>query len=395
MKLKQDLRVAFPISSVWFGALVGPSMVSGVYAAVYFAPYGAWGVALSYFSMIGICLVVALAANIVRKNKTYDYASFASVIYGKLNKFLLPLLDLFMILAMVVGGSAVISMSGTLLSGLTGLPAIVGALIMAAAGILLDLWGAKIVRFSSTVMTPILIGGFLLLTGLGIFSRTEQLGAVLSNWSTAGISLGSGVWGAILLGFSNLGMVTSLCSVEQKVQTASQGVWVAVCSLLLNGTAFALTTLLLLPYCPEVLSAGVPTTYIIDNFIGANHPWIGALYSIVMFFALLSSSAPQLHAVSARVLKFFPEAPSAKVKKTRRLAIGVVYMALCVGISFLGLFTIVSKGYSLLAKLGMPLIVLPIVIYCIRAIVRKKKGAAEPAQAEAALDEKELAHADE
>ena len=70
-------------------------------------------------------------------------------------------------------------------------------------------------------------------------------------------------------------------------------------------------------------------------------------------------------------------------------------MALCVCISFLGLFTIVSKGYSLLAKLGMPLIVLPIVIYYIRAIVRKKKGTAEPAQAEAVLDEKELAHADE
>lgn len=37
-----SFKTAFPIASAWFGALVGPSMVSGVYALVYFAPYGAW-----------------------------------------------------------------------------------------------------------------------------------------------------------------------------------------------------------------------------------------------------------------------------------------------------------------------------------------------------------------
>ena len=372
MKLKENLRTAFPISAVWFGALVGPSMVSGTYAAVYFAPYGTWGIVLSYLSMVGICLIVALAANIVRVNKTYEYAHFAKVIYGRLSPVLLPVLDLFMILAMIVGGSAVISMSGVFFQDLFGVPAIVGAAIMAVMGILLDLWGAELVRLSSSVMTPILLIGFLLLTGTVIASRLDALQVILSDWSTAQIDLGAGVTGAILLGFSNLGMVTSLCSVEQKVTRRSECVWIAVCSLLLNGTAFALVTVFLLPYCPEVLSQGVPTTYIIENFIAADGAWITKAYGLVMFFALLSSSAPQLHAVSSRVLKFFPQTESPQRQKRRNLLIGIAYMGCCIAISTLGLFTIVSKGYSMLAKLGMPLIALPIVIYALRRIAGRR-----------------------
>lgn len=378
MHIKDNLRTAFPVSAVWFGALVGPSMVSGVYSAVYFAPYGAWGVVLPYIAMLGICIIVCLAANIVRTRQTYEYSHFAKVIYGKLTPVLLPVLDMFMILAMIVGGSAVLSMAGSFLGDLTGFPIIVGSLIMAVMGIMLDSYGARLVRLSSAIMTPILIIGFILLTSTGIFSRIDVLASVLSDWSLDKVELGTGIKGAILLGFSNLGMATSLCSVEQKVTRSSECAWIAICSLILNGTAFTLETLFLLPYCPEAISASVPATYIIDNFIAADYPWIRIAYHLVMFFALLSSSAPQLHAVSSRVLKFFPENNSPDKEKHRTLLIGIAYMTCCVCISSFGLFTIVSKGYSMLAKLGMPLIALPILIYAVRYFGRREpENAAE------------------
>lgn len=372
-KIKSAFQNAFPVSSVWFGALVGPSMVSGTYSVVYFAPYGAWGILLSYISMIGICLIVGLAANIVRTNHTYEYAHFAKIIYGRLSKFLLPVLDLFMILAMVVGGSAVISMGGIFFHDLFGMPAIWGSILMAAMGILLDMWGARLVRMSSTAMTVVLIVGFLALAFAGISMRSGELIRSLSDWSTENINLGAGIWGAILLGFSNLGMATSLCSVEQNIHTKQDCIGVALCSLVLNGTAFALVTLFLLPYCPEVLDVDIATTYIIDNYISASHPWIGSVYQLVMFLALLSSSAPQLHAVSSRVLKFFPQALAEGKERTYNLGIGITYMASCVAISSLGLYTIVSRGYSMLAKLGMPLLALPIVLYSLRILIRKKE----------------------
>lgn len=371
MRMKKDLKIAFPVSAVWFGALIGPSMVSGTYVAVYFAPYGAWGVGLSYLCMLGICLIVALAANIVRINQTYEYAHFAKVIYGRFSKILSPVLDLFMILAMIVGGSAVLSMSGSLLAEILPIPVIVGSIIMAVIGILLDLKGAHLVRLSSSIMTPVLIVGFLLLAGSGIIGRIDRLGEILSDWSINRSDMWSGISGAVMLGFSNLGMVTSLCSVEQKVTKKSECIWIAVCSFLLNGTAFFLGTLFVLPYCPEVLTADVPATYIIDHFIAVRYPWIRGVYLFVMFFALLSSSAPQLHAVSARLLALFPADDNQKKCEVRTLIIGIGYMVACIVISTFGLFAIVSKGYAILAKLGIPIIALPIVIYSIRKIIYK------------------------
>ena len=81
----------------------------------------------------------------------------------------------------------------------------------------------------------------------------------------------------------------------------------------------------------------------------------------------------QLHAVSSRVLKFFPQALAEGKERTYNLGIGITYMASCVAISSLGLYTIVSRGYSMLAKLGMPLLALPIVLYSLRILIRKKE----------------------
>lgn len=372
--MKKEIKTAFPVSSVWFGALVGPSMVSGAFSAVYFAPYGAWGIMLPVISMGVVCIIVVLAAEIVRKNKTYDYASFAEVIYGKFSPVLIPLLDFFMILAMVVGGSAVITMSGSFFGELFHIKAIYGSLIMAVAGIALDIWGARLVRASSAIMTPLLIIGFIALAGTGIFMKAGELGTIMENWSTAAIDLPAGVKGAVLLGFSNLGMATSLCSVEQEVTRRSESIAIGVCSLIMNSFAFIIETLFLLPFRPGCLSAPVPALYIIDNFISEKYPWIKNLYLLIMFLALLSSSAPQLHAVSSRVKKFFKPAENESKEKKRSLIIGICYMTGCVMISFLGLYTIISKGYSMLAELGIPLIALPVVIYSIRSVLRIRKN---------------------
>ncbi len=46
---KSNFVVGFPIGAVFFGSLVGPSMVSGIYSKVYLAPYGAWAFVFALF----------------------------------------------------------------------------------------------------------------------------------------------------------------------------------------------------------------------------------------------------------------------------------------------------------------------------------------------------------
>ena len=130
---------------------------------------------------------------------------------------------------------------------------------------------------------------------------------------------------------------------------------------MLNSAAFIACTVLILPYCPEALAESVPNLYIINTFLVEKVPWLPVVYSVVMFFGLASSGAPQLHAVASRVLPLYPD--SWRVTDlTKNIITSFVYMAVCIAISFLGLRTIISSGYGLLGSLAVPLIVIPLCV---------------------------------
>ncbi|SBV91087.1 membrane hypothetical protein [uncultured Eubacteriales bacterium] len=363
MVKKSDFRVAFPVASVWFGALVGPSMISGAFSATYFAPYGATGLLLAILSMGLASFIIAMGAEVVRREKTYSYSDLAHCIYGPWRKVLAPVLEVFMVFAMVVGGSAVASMGGTFFAGLTGMPELVGAVLMSLISIVLVLWGAGLVRASSGVMSVVMIVGMVLLSALAMAHRSDDLAAALTSFRLPkGVSLMAGISGAIALAFSNSCNALTLCAVEQNVSARSHSVAIGLCSLVLNSGAFILTTLLLLPYGSEVMADPMPTLTIVNTFLVEKAPWLPSVYMLTMFLALLSSGAPQLHAVAARVVKLYPDKGLFRSTTMRNLTTGVLYFALCIAISILGLRTIISKGYGILGSLALPLIVIPICV---------------------------------
>ena len=374
MKQKHSLKIALPVSFVWFGALVGPSMISGAFAAAYFAPYGAAGLLLPMLSMGIAAIIIAMGADITRRERVYSYSMLANRIYGRYSRVLTPLLEVYMVIAMIVGGSAVVSMGGTFLQGLTGLPELVGAVVMAVISIALVLWGERLVRASSSVMSVVMIVGMLLLSAIAMANRPQQLAEALQSFRVPeGVSLRAGISGAVALGFSNACNALTLCAVEQEVREKKHAVAIGVCSFVLNSLAFILSTLLLLPYCPDVLLDAVPTLSVIENFLAQRAPWLPTVYMVTMFLALLSSGAPQLHAVAYRVKGLYPKRGVFADARVCNLTTGILYFALCIAISSFGLRAIISKGYSMLGYLAIPLIVLPIcVIVPLRRCLRER-----------------------
>lgn len=361
-KKQSSFFVAFPVSSVYFGALVGPSMVSGAFAAVYFAPYGAWGLILPLVTMGLAAFIVTCGMIGIRHWKVYDYSSYAKKLYGPLSPILSPLLEVFLILAMIVGGSSVIAMGGTFFNSLLGIPVFMGAVLMAVISSLLVLWGAELVRKSSTLMTVVLVVGFFLLVLFAAQTKSERLFSIITNWEVPeGVRFLSGVGPALSLGLSHASNALTLSSVSQNIRTGKDACMVGFISFLLNSAAFIACTILILPYCPEALSESVPNLYIINTFLVKRVPWLPAVYSIVMFFGLASSGAPQLHAVASRVLPLYPDSLN-MTALTKNIITSFLYMALCIAISFLGLRTIISSGYGLLGSLAVPLIVIPLCI---------------------------------
>ncbi|MGM9661697.1 MAG: hypothetical protein ACI3WR_01220 [Oscillospiraceae bacterium] len=369
-------KASFSVAAVWFGTLVGPSLVTGAYTRVYFAPYGALGLVLPFVAFLPICILAAMGAEVVRRNQAYDYASFGKALYGKYHRFLMPLLDYYIVLAMIIGGSAVANVEGLLLSAVLGISPIVGASIFGLITVIVAVFGARVLRKFSSVMTVLLFIAFFALAVLFILRSPTGLQEVIAGGIPEGASVRKGLLGAVLMGFSNMGCVCgTLCAVEQNIKTAKQASFVGVFSFILNSAIFLLSCVMILPYCPEALSSPTPTVYIIDHFMGSSFPWLYTAYNGVMFFALLSSDAPQLFAVSSRIIGLLDRHHKwERVGEKKKIAvIGLIYEGLCVAISSFGLTAIISKGYSFNGWMGLFLVAVPL-LGRIAGYCREKRG---------------------
>lgn len=368
---KSALKVSFPVAATWFGALFGPSLMSGAYAAAYFLPYGSWAIVLPFIAFTVICAFAGLAANIVRTHRCYDYSSFAKVIYGKAYRILMPLLDYDILMAMCLGGASCIATVSTLLSRF-GIPPLVSAVAFSALSLLIAVYGETAVRKFSSVMTFAMMIAFVLFAVTFIYANHENLGNAMSNWRLTGdISLPQGIKGALLLGLSNFGMVGgSLCAVEQDVTTKKECRQIAYLSYIMNSMLMAIGSLMLMVYYPEILGDATPTVTVMERYIEPQFPFISVAYFALMFMALITSAVPQVHAVTSRIGRManrnFDENPAQKRKV--RFYIGAVYFAVCIALSLLGLMTIVSKGYSFSAYMHICLLAIPIVVWYIRKL---------------------------
>lgn len=367
------VKVAFPVASVWFGAVVGPSMVSGAFAIVYFAPYGAWGIIFPMLAMAIAAVVIGMGANIARRFQAYEYNEYSRKLYGHFSKVLSPILEIYMLIAMCVGGSAVIAMSSVFLKDLFGLPELAGAITMAIVCIVLVLWGDVLVRYASSVMSVVMIAGLIILAVLIISQRSETMAEIIGEWYVPeDANVKSGTAGAFALGLSNCCNALTLSSVEQKVKKSGECAAIGILSFIMSSMAFILSTLMVLPYCPEALTDTIPVLNIIKQYLITDVPWLHLVYVITMILALISSGVPQLHAVASRLDKIYPQKWKSKIRKNALS--GVFYFAVCIVVSFLGLQTIINYGYSFLGYAAIPLLAVPIcIIWPIRWKKEKKK----------------------
>lgn len=371
-------KVGFPIGAVFFGSLVGPSMVSGIYSKVYLVPYGMWGFVFSLFFPLICGTIIGFSAELVRRNKVYDYNSFCRVLYGRLSFICTPIMEVYMLMAQVLTLASVVTMGGSMLHSLFGIPNLLGTLILAAICLLLVLWGAELVRKAASIMCIVLVIGFSFLAIFAVQIRWDTFSLMISSWYIPEeANLTMGLWNAVLFGFSGAcnGMV--LCSLMQKVEAKRHSFFTGLWSFLLSSFVLFMEVLVILPYIPDVLLSEIPTLWIIDHWLVAKLSWLPMLYHIIMFFALITSGVPANQAIITRAQKILPQRGILKHDMVSKAVVGVCFLIIVLLVSRLGLTTIVSKGYSSLGAIGIPLIAIPTcIIMPVKWYMEKKKAAA-------------------
>lgn len=379
----ERFKVWFGLGALMFGTYCGANMASGVYASQYIVPLGGgWALAwllifcviMSFFCIVGL--------NVARTYKADNYNSFYLALWGQHKPDANPVaktavtvfFDVYTTLFGMVTVSATIALFAQLMNSLFGIPnavASVGGVLLFA---LLTVNGAGFLRKFNGVMTVTLIislvailiavagiRGDVLMERIGNFDIGPDWGLnTVSGHASMFVSycLTASTWGATL---SNYGDRLS----DQK-DVMGSGVMIGVMVTML----FVMTGIIVLPFMPELASDSAPILTICQQYLPKV---LTAVYWVVVVFSVVSTAPSFTFNFSNRwVVLWKSEKVSQKVKF---FTLSGSYLLVCWIISNIGLIAIVQKGYTLLGKVALPTIVLPLLVSIYRVHKMEKSAA--------------------
>ncbi len=99
-------------------------------------------------------------------------------VYGGKRIFTI-LFDIYVFLPNVVGTSIILNMSGTFLTELTGVSTIVGMILIAIITVILVKYRDKLIRYANSIMTIVLLVGFVVISLLVVYLFGPQVSPAL------------------------------------------------------------------------------------------------------------------------------------------------------------------------------------------------------------------------
>lgn len=368
------IKAGFPVGAVFFGALVGPVMVTGSYTINYFLCAGvkSWIYFILYMAAIGWFFSMGFlhtraTAEANPDTDVYSYTVLSKSLYGPKLKFMVPLYNLWVFFAMILTGASTVAIGGELVASFLNVSYIGGAIMLAVLIMCISIFGAEMVRKSSTVMTFGMIGMMVLLVIITIAKKGSDVSAVLSSgWypPSGGRTLGSGAWRIFVLTCSSSSWALGLGAVAQKMQTKKSCIAGGVSAGVLGAFAFFLMFIVVVPWVGRIYTDsginGTPVLSIATDWL--NMPWLAVVYYVLMILALISSGAPSLYVAASRIKSLIPAARKSDKDMLWMIISSVLFLAVVITMAAGGLTTIVSKYFQYLGYFGQICGVIPMAI---------------------------------
>lgn len=374
-----SIGTAFAMAAVWFATHSGGGFATGNQEVNYFVKFGWYSVFLPIFAMLLLGWGHRNALVIAKDYKTYDYKSFGDALFHPYEKYFSIVFEFGFIMLIACGVSTSIAGSGALLKSSLGVPYGIGIVAVGAILLALTIFGSDLIIKVLNLKTYFLIVTLLILCVLGIQMGAFNFQRVMATQETFGASFGDAVWYMLVyIGFQSF-TVLPIISVSKHIKTTKECNMFMAFGTLLNGAFLAVVCIMLLGFSPEVLNQTLPV-YFVTSQLGI--PWLKILYSIILFVALLGTAISLVFSTVARFEPVLVEKNIFNSLRTRRIAISLITIALCTGISVFGLTNIVVKGYGSVGYIGLLFVLLPeIVVGTIKirknARLRREQGLEE------------------
>jgi uncharacterized membrane protein YkvI len=332
--------------------LVGGGYATGRELVEFFLNFGPLGGLLGLFvAMLGFSLVAALTFELARVTKSYTYRRFFQKLLGR-GWFLYELAYFCLgLLVMAVIGSA----AGEMVSEHLGVSGIVGTI-----GLMLSI--GFLVFYGTSLIEKVLAGwSFLLYASYGVFvflylySYGDRLVENLSlpvqeGWLLSGIKY---------IGF-NVGLVPIILFCVAHMETRKDALWAGVWAGPIATIPALLFFLPMIASYPDILSASVPSDYMMQNL---HSPWIKIVFYTVVFGTFVETGAAYTHAINERVAEAYQDQHKTLPQWIRPVIAIVAFSLAIVLAEVFGLVSLIADGYGSLTWFFIAVYILPLMSY--------------------------------
>jgi uncharacterized membrane protein YkvI len=353
------LPAAIGVAAVWFGSHAGGGFATGRQEVEFFVQFGWHSIWIGMLSMLIMGTAIFFGLELARTHKTYDYKSFFKKLYAPYEIVFANLWDLLYLYATLLGAAVAIAGASDLIHQSLHIPYGIAVILIGSILLLFTIFGAGLVRNASAAMSAFIIGALLIVTILGIKLGAANLGNVIKQKATTA-GFDKILWKALLYGAFQSVLIAPIVSVSETLKTRKHTFQAAFYGFFINGSMLTLVCIMLLSFYPTVIKENLPV-YFVTNQMG--HQWLFVLYSLILFFALISTGVGLIFGVVKRFeTTWTKETAIFKNVRIKRITICITCLLISAGISLFGLTAIVAKGYGSLGLFALFLNIIPLLI---------------------------------
>lgn len=354
--MKNGLGIGFSMAAVWFATHCGGGFATGNQEVNFFAKYGWFAAFLPIIAMILLGWAHRNALVLAKDFQTYNYKSYGDALFHPYEKYFSLVFEFGFIMLVACGVSTSIAGAGSLLKSTLSIPYGIGIVLIGIILLFLTTYGGDLIIKVLSLKTYFLIVTLLLLCVLGLQMGQIRFNSVISTGDAFGKSFWEAVWLMLIyVGFQSF-TAMPIISVSRRIKTTQECNWFMLFGSLLNGLFLVAICIMLLGFTPEVLGETLPVYYVCTQL---GLPWLKVLYSIILFVALLGTAISLVFSAVARFEEAWPAKSFFESLRRRRIAISLITMAICTGISVFGLTNIVVKGYGSVGYIGVFFVLIP------------------------------------
>lgn len=358
-KVSTGLALAF----TWFAAHCATGFATGKQYLVYYGSHGWVGILMPILTWVILAVVYYYVTDYCRINRCANYKDFAMNFYWKDKRVgwvFVIYWDLFILAANLIGFGGILSVGATALEYIFGLPYVAGLLLTFVLIILGSIFGTKAMLKINSILAYLLVATVLIVTVVVLASGQGHLGDVIGQrMMNESSSAGKIIWDALVYAGLMVTVTATFAAAAGTLKSRTDTKVATWFGAALNCVMLTVYGLVTLAFFPEVNAEALPVMAVLTK-LGSGYTWLVYIYQVVLYLAILTSGISLVYGLISRFGNY--GAKIIKQEKPRHLFWSALFLGIGLLISTMGWSAIVTKGYSFMSQLALPVGVVLVLI---------------------------------